>query len=138
MNPNIGNNNLSTDSKSDNIELGDIINKPSITSKLKPGGWYLLHSNSPFILTAMSESLLYIETKFNIKLPDDPQIVLNTAGSQVVSSSVNIFLEFSLVTSDNTTMYVRSLINDKAISVKDQFRHEILVNKLYYTSKKLF
>jgi hypothetical protein len=136
MDPNSNSDN--TDSKTDNIELGDIITKPSITSKLKPGGWYLLQSSSPFILTAMSESLHYIESKLKQTLPDDPKIILNVAGSQVVSSSVNIFLEFSLVTTDNKNMYVRCIVNDKAISVKDQFRHEIVVNKLYYTSKKLF
>ena len=32
------------------IEIGEPINKPSITTKLKPGGWYALQSNSPFII----------------------------------------------------------------------------------------
>lgn len=123
---------------STNIEIGEPINKPSITTKLKPGGWYALQSNSPFILTSISECLTYLESDLKQKIPNKPEIVLNSAGSQVVASSVNIFLEFSIKTNDNESMYVRSIVNDKAISVKDHFEHDITVKKIYYTDKKLF
>lgn len=123
------------------IELGDPINKPSITTKLKPGGWYALQTNSPFILTSISECLTYLEENLKQKIPDKPDIVLNSAGSQVVASSVNIFLEFSIKikgSSSNNMMYVRGIVNDRAISVKDHFEHDITVRKIYYTNKKLF
>lgn len=120
------------------IEIGEPINKPAITTKLKPGGWYALQSNSPFILTSISECLTYLEENLKQKIPNKPDIVLNSAGSQVVSSSVNIFLEFSIKITNKDLMYVRGIVNDRAVSVKDHFEHDITVRKIYYTNKKLF
>jgi len=124
--------------ESKEIEIGEPLNKPIITSKLKPGGWYALQTNSPFILTSISESLTYLEDNLKQKVPNKPHIVVNSAGSQVVASSVNIFLEFSLELENKNELYVRSIVNDKAISVKDHFEHDIVVKKIYCTNKKLF
>ena len=124
---------------SNEIELGSEISKPTISIKLKPGGWYTLTENSPFILSSLSESLTYIENNYNQKLPDDPKIILSTAGSQVVASSVNVFLEFRILNMpDSVNRDVRVIVNDKSVAVKDSFIHELKVTKIYITSKKLF
>jgi hypothetical protein len=109
------------------INIGTQFQRPSISKQLKPGGWYPLANNSPFLLHATEAALN------NIKLSGlnytNLTIKIITAATQV-TNGVNVYLEFQI--NRSVPLYVQAIVYTPVSSP------QVKLSNLYVTTTNIF
>lgn len=117
-------------------DYGVPFTKPPISPNVYPGSWSPLNDKSPLIVSAIEFTLEYLNKTLNYKMPDNLQVQLFTAGTQVVSG-LNIYLELRI--KGEETWDVQTILHDPAvIRIHNGAPSKAGIHKIYATTKRLF